>query len=124
MNGLDVLQLQKAQIANASEIAAKAFEKDPVFSYLTPDDPELRLKALTWLMTRAISYCIQYQHVYITSNLQGIAAWLPPGEFSSGTLQLLWMVLRLQLYRLPTQVGWTGVRHTLTGEKELSSPLR
>lgn len=106
MNSLDVIQLRKAQIANASEIAAKAFEDDPVFCYLTPDDPKLRLQALTWLTSRAIAYCTQYNHTYTTSDLQGIAAWLPPGDFPSNPLQLLQMVLQLQLYTLPLNVGW------------------
>ena len=42
MNSLDVLQLQPSQIVDASEIAAKAFESDPVFSFLTPDNPHLQ----------------------------------------------------------------------------------
>lgn len=106
MHSLDVIQLQKAQIANASDIAAQAFEDDPVFCYLTPDNPKRRLKALTWLTHRAIAYCIQHNHVYTTSDLQGVAAWLPPGELSSNPLQLLQMVLQLQLYAVPLNAGW------------------
>jgi GNAT superfamily N-acetyltransferase len=106
MKNLDVGQLDRTQIAMASEVAAKAFADDPVFQYLTPDDPELRFQAMIWLMNRAIAYCMQYDHVYTTPDVQGIAAWLPPGEFSSDPLQLLRMMMRLQLYALPWQVGW------------------
>ena len=107
MNCFDVIQLQPSQIPDASEIAANAFASDPVFSYLMPDDPQLRFKALAWLSNRVMAYCTQYEHIYTTSDLQGIAVWLPPGEFSSHLLQQLKMVLQLQLYRLPMKVGWS-----------------
>ncbi|MGL6343456.1 MAG: GNAT family N-acetyltransferase [Waterburya sp.] len=106
MNNFDVCQLDQFQIATASEVAAKAFGDDPVFNYLIPDDLELRFQALTWLTSKAITYCAEYKYVYTTSDLQGIAAWLPPGAFSSHPLQLLQMALQLQLYTLPLKVGW------------------
>lgn len=114
MNSLDVLQLQPSQIVDASEIAAKAFQSDPVFSYLTPDVLHLRFQALTWLTNRVMAYCSQYEQIYTTSDLQGVAAWLPPGEFSSELLQQLKMVLQLQLYRLPVKVGWNRLGRWLT----------
>jgi GNAT superfamily N-acetyltransferase len=106
MNDEDVVQLQQAQLASASEIAAKAFDDDPVFGYLTAHDRKLRFQALTWLMSRAIAYCAQHKYVYTTSNLAGIAAWLPPGSSAIHPLQLLQMIWQLQLYTLPWQVGW------------------
>lgn len=106
MNDVDICLLNPLQIAMASEIGAKAFEDDPMFVFLTPNDRELRLQALTWLMDRAIAYCTQQNHIYTTANMQGIAAWLPPGEFSGHPLQLLQMALQLQLYALPWKVGW------------------
>jgi ribosomal protein S18 acetylase RimI-like enzyme len=114
MNNLEICRLEQFQISTASEVAAKAFEDDPVFGYLTPNDRELRFQALTWLMRRVITYCSQYQHVYTTTNLQGIAAWLPPGEFSSHPLQLLQIILQLQLYALPLQVGWNRLGRWLS----------
>jgi GNAT superfamily N-acetyltransferase len=107
MNHSDICQLQSLQITAAGEVAAKAFAEDPVFLYLTPADRELHFQVLASLMSRAIAYCTQYHHVYTTSSLQGISAWLPPGEFSSNPLQLLQMIWQMQLYRLPWQVGWS-----------------
>ena len=106
MHCSDVIQLQQSHMLDASEIAAKAFESDPVFRYLTPDDLELRLQVLTWLTNKVMAYCLQYGHIYTTSDLQGVATWFPPGEFSSHLLQQLKIVLQLQLYRLPLKVGW------------------
>lgn len=104
-NSFDAIQLQRSQIASASEIAAKAFENDPVFSYLTPENRELRLQALAWLTGKAIEYCVQYNYVYTTPDLQGIAAWLPPDKFSSNPIQLLQMAWQFQLYQLPFKCG-------------------
>jgi GNAT superfamily N-acetyltransferase len=106
MENLSICHLEQSQIAIASEIAAKAFEDDPVFGYLTPSDRKLRFQSLTWLMSRAIAYCSQYNHVYTTPDLQGVAAWLPPGEFPARPLQLLQMIWQLQLHTLPLRVGW------------------
>jgi GNAT superfamily N-acetyltransferase len=106
MNNFGVCQLKRSQISAASEIAAKAFEDDPVFGYLTPDDRELQFQALTWFMGKAIAYCLPHNHVYTTSNLQGIAAWLPPEASATNPLQLLKIALQLQLYTSPLQVGW------------------
>lgn len=107
MPQLNVLPLQSSQIQDASELAATALASDPVFCYLTPDEPKLRFQALTWLTSRLMAYCIQYGHIYTTSDLQGIAAWLsPPGEFSSPLFLQLKIALQLQLYQLPVNVGW------------------
>lgn len=113
MNDVDICLLNPLQIATATEISAKAFEDDPMFVFLAPNDRELRLQALTWLMERAIAYCTQKNHVYTTANMQGIAAWLPPGEFSGHPLQLLQMALQLQLYALPWKVGWNRLGRCL-----------
>ncbi|MEM9804008.1 MAG: GNAT family N-acetyltransferase [Cyanobacteria bacterium P01_D01_bin.56] len=114
MHRSNVLQLQPSQIEKASKIAANALITDPVFSYLTPDNPELRFQALCWLTNRLMAYCIYYGHVYTTSDLQGVAAWLPPsGKFSTNLLQQLKMALQLGLYKLPVKVGWNRLARWL-----------
>jgi GNAT superfamily N-acetyltransferase len=113
-NSFDAIQLQRSQIAQASEIAAKAFESDPVFGYLTPDDRELRLQALTWLMGKAIEYCIPYNYVCTTPDLQGIAAWLPPDKFPKDPFQLLQIAVQFQLYNLPFKCGWNRLERWLS----------
>ena len=106
MGYFDVVQLKASQIADTSQIAAKAFNSDPVFNYLTPDDPHLKFQAITWFTNRVMAYCTEHEHIYTTSDLHGIAAWLPPGEFSSHLLQQFKLVLQLQLYMLLMKVGW------------------
>lgn len=110
----DVVQLQNSQVSDAGLIAAQAFENDPVFTYIISDDREFRLQSLTWLMNRVITYSTQYNHVYTTPDLEGIAAWLPPGKISSNPLQLLKMAWDLQLYALPTKIRWSRLGRCLT----------
>ena len=102
----EVIQLQRSHILEASTIAAKAFENDPVFAYAISDDREFRLQSLTWLMRKLMTYCTRYNHIYTTQDLAGIAAWLPPSKLSNDPLQLLKMAWELQLYALPTKVRW------------------
>lgn len=109
MNAIDVIQLEQSKIAESSEVAASAFKFDPVFNYLTPDDPALQFQALTWLTHQLMAYCRQYEYTYTTPDLAGVAAWLPPGEFPSDLLSQLKIVLQLQLYLLPVKAGWSQV---------------
>ena len=94
------------QLRAASEVAAKAFEDDPVLSYLTPEDRRSRLQALNWLTDKVLDYCGTHNHIYTTSDVRGVAAWLPPHQSSSDALQLLREIAQLQLYALPFKCGW------------------
>ena len=101
-----VVRLERSQIQRASEIAAKAFEDDPIFSYLTPEARQLRLKALNWLTKNALEYCYLYGHIYTTPDLKGVAAWLPPEQSSFTGIQSLQLILQLRLYLLPFKCGF------------------
>ncbi|MEM7796384.1 MAG: GNAT family N-acetyltransferase [Cyanobacteria bacterium P01_C01_bin.118] len=110
----DVIQLQTSQISDAGIVAANAFADDPVFTYIISDDREFRLQSLNWVMSKVIAYSTQYNHIYTTQDLEGIAAWLPPGKLSSNPLQLLQLVWNLQLYTLPTKIRWNRLGRCLT----------
>ena len=110
----DVIPLQPSQVLDAGIVAAKAFVDDPVLTYIISDDREFRLQSLTWLMSKLIAHSTQYRHVYTTQDLEGIAAWLPPGKLSSNLLELLKMAWELQLYALPTKVRWNRLGRCLT----------
>lgn len=110
----DITHLRKSQLLEASTIAAKAFEDDPVFTYVISDERDFRLQSLTWLTSKMIEYCTQYNYVYTTQNLEGIAAWLPPGKLSRNLFQALKMAWELQLYALPTKVHWQRLGRCLT----------
>ncbi|MEM9509005.1 MAG: GNAT family N-acetyltransferase [Cyanobacteria bacterium P01_E01_bin.35] len=109
-----VIRLERSQIQPASEIAAKAFVNDPVFSYLTPEIRQSRLKALNWLTKNALEYCYLYGHIYTTPDLKGIAAWLPPEQSSFERIQILQLILQLRLYLLPFKCGWNKLGRWLS----------
>ncbi|VEP17026.1 Acetyltransferase, GNAT family [Hyella patelloides LEGE 07179] len=114
MKNNEVVRLERSQINQASTIAAKAFEDDPVFGYLTPEAQQSRLKALTWLTKNALEYCYYYGHIYTTSDLKGIAAWLPPEKSSFAGIQQLQLILQLRLYLLPFKCGWNKLGRWLS----------
>jgi RimJ/RimL family protein N-acetyltransferase len=113
MKNYDVVRLKRSQIAHASEIAANAFADDPVFSYLMPTDKRSRWQALTWLTSKIIDYCTTCDRVYTTSDLGGVAAWLPPDRSSTNWLQLLQMAMQFQLYLFPLKCRWQRLEEWL-----------
>jgi ribosomal protein S18 acetylase RimI-like enzyme len=102
-----LVRLSQAQIKPAGEVAARAFHNDPVTIHLFPD--ESGRASMTPLYEFDIRYCTLYGETYATSsNLEGIAAWLPPGEtdmpwrkmFRAGALSLLFRAKPSILMRL------------------------
>jgi ribosomal protein S18 acetylase RimI-like enzyme len=100
--------LSHAQIKPAGEVAARAFHDDPVTVHLFPK--KSGLADMAPLYEFDIRYCTLYGETYATSaNLEGIAAWLPPGEtdmpwykiLRAGALSLLFKVKPSILMRLP-----------------------
>jgi GNAT superfamily N-acetyltransferase len=114
MKDNEVIGLERSQIPEASLIGAKAFADDPVFSYLTPEARQSRLEALTWLLNNALEYCYLYGNIYTTSDLKGVAAWLPPEKSSLTGIQLLQQILQLRLYLLPFKCGWNRLGRWLS----------
>jgi GNAT superfamily N-acetyltransferase len=74
-----MIRLSQSQIKPASKIAARAFHDDSVTVHLFPE--ESGRAGLAPLYEFDIRYCTLYGETYATSpSLEGIAAWLPPGE--------------------------------------------
>ncbi len=102
-----MIRLSQSQIKPASEVAARAFHNDPVTVHLFPKNSGLA--AMAPLYEFDIRYCSLYGETYATSpSLEGIAAWLPPGEtdmpwhkiLRAGALSLLFKVKPSMLLRL------------------------
>ena len=69
--------LQKRNVSEASLVVARAFQDDLIDSYFFPD-PEERKKKLPYFYKYRLDQAVRYGTVYATSsNLEGIAAWLP-----------------------------------------------
>jgi ribosomal protein S18 acetylase RimI-like enzyme len=103
-----MIRLSESQIRPAGEVAARAFHNDPVTVHLFPNNSGLF--DIAPLYEFDIRYCRLYGETYATSpDLEGIAAWLPPGEtdmpwhkiLRAGALSLLFKVKPSILMRLP-----------------------
>ena len=97
----NIVPLQKNQIAPAAEMLARAFDHDPFFRSLVPDD-EKRLKKATHLFAFTLKLGYRYGEVYTTSqNLEGITVWMRPGDVVIN----VWRALRCGVIPLIFRVG-------------------
>lgn len=67
------------QLPRASEVLGRAFRNDPALRFLVPEDAR-RASLAPSLLGGMARYCWLYGEVYATTDLEGIACWLPPGE--------------------------------------------
>ena len=68
----------------------RAFWDYPVSSYSYPDE-EARKRRLPYFFQYVLRYCLKYGEIHVTSsNLEGIAAWLPSQNFPI----TIWKTLR------------------------------
>ncbi|MCY6371312.1 GNAT family N-acetyltransferase [Clostridium ganghwense] len=73
----NIFLLTKAHIKPAVETLTKAFENDPVYSYLIPDEEE-RKRILPHLFQFRMCYGITYGEAYaISPDVEGLAVWIP-----------------------------------------------
>lgn len=78
-----------ADVPRLAEALARAFQDDPVFRWLVPDDAE-RL----WRSERAFSLYLRkvylaHDECYTTEGVVGGALWMPPGTWHLGPLAQL-----------------------------------
>ncbi|MDQ1373540.1 MAG: hypothetical protein QOJ09_878 [Actinomycetota bacterium] len=75
----------RADVNELSRAMARAFEDDPVMSWLYPGRPRLES------FFRGYEFKLHLQHgaVYTTDDLAGAAVWAPPDEWRTGALDLL-----------------------------------
>ena len=105
MGNVNLSEIQKLtslsndQLKLASEVLSNAFQEDPIFSKLIPNDKE-RHKTLFKIFRFQIKYCMKHGVVLSTSNLKGISLWYPPKNvfisiwksIKSGSLSLIFKI--------------------------------
>lgn len=83
------VRLQAEQMAEAGRVLARAFQDDPIWTWVFPDAKE-RASVLPWWMETSTRYCHLFGEVYTTSGpLFGAADWLTPGNTHFPTDRLL-----------------------------------
>lgn len=71
--------MPRAEIETAVGILTRAFDRDPLWTALLPDDVK-RARAFRRLWRSVIGYSIAYGMVTTTATRAGIACFLPPGR--------------------------------------------
>jgi GNAT superfamily N-acetyltransferase len=100
IDGSDVRRLAVGDVPRIARALARAFEDDPVMSWIFPDDSE-RLSRLE----RAFDFYLRniwlpHDACFATDRLFGAALWLPPDKWHVG----VWKQLRL----LPGMIAVNG----------------
>ena len=98
---LEPMRLESRHLDTAAQVLTRAFRDDPIARYLFPDDSR-RARLLPWYLGSAVRYCSNYDEVYATEALDGIAAWLPPGKTRVSNY---WHMLRSGMLLAPLKVG-------------------
>lgn len=97
-----VVKLERSQLDSASAMLSAAFAADPLFNYLTSPLNAAQSQIVQQVCRAVLTCALRHQHTYTTNLLQGVAAWIPPGQAPISLLELL----QAGLYRLPFQMPW------------------
>ena len=97
--------LEKRNVGEASLVLARAFHDDPLSSYFFPNPDERREMLPTFFEFR-LRTAVRHGMIYTTSsNMEGIAAWLPTDYGKDSMLKMLWH----GGFKLFRKVGNSGV---------------
>lgn len=85
----EIVPVHSDQCEQLGAVLARAFANDPGTSHSFPD-PARRSHCLRWMFTRWIRIMCRRGAAYTTSDLAGVALWMPPGaDAGVPTLELL-----------------------------------
>jgi ribosomal protein S18 acetylase RimI-like enzyme len=101
----NVIHLEHAHRSRAAQVLAEAFQDDPLYKLVLPDDIQ-RAKNLLWLFDKVALVGLLYGDSYATRGLEGVICCLPPG----GTTLTVGHILRTGLYAIVFKFGWAAYR--------------
>ena len=89
IDGSDIRKLTTGDVPKIARALSRAFEDDPVMSWIFPRDSErlARLESSFALYLRRI--WLQHDECYGTDRLFGAALWMPPGKWHLGIVEQL-----------------------------------
>jgi len=92
IDGSDIRKLDEADVPRIAKALARAFEDDPVLSWVFRDESErlARLERSFVLYLRRI--WLPHRECYATDRLFGASLWMPPGKWHLGFLAQLRLV--------------------------------
>jgi ribosomal protein S18 acetylase RimI-like enzyme len=75
---MEVVRIGRERLGEASDVVARAFQDDPAWVWLLPDDAR-RARLLPWLFR--VGFDVTAADVFVTAGpVLGAARWLPPGR--------------------------------------------
>lgn len=80
MSTIEVVHLNDSQIEDAASVLANAFQGDPLAKYMFPNPVE-RAKKMPLHFMPILRYGLLFGEVLTTDSLDGVAVWLPPGQW-------------------------------------------
>lgn len=92
LNPIEPNNLLASQKDRLSEVLASAFNDDPLYLHIFPDNNE-RSRSLKRLFGAVVGYSLKYGQVNSTPSVAGAACWLSPGN----TKVTFWRMLRTGL---------------------------
>jgi ribosomal protein S18 acetylase RimI-like enzyme len=105
-------RLKIHQVKPAAKTLARAFHDDPVFVYFFPEVSSREDKS-TRFFQMLISYSIHYGEAYCTTNLGGVAAWLPSDKLDMS----VWGMIRSGVLPLLLALGRNSIKRMLHFDK-------
>jgi len=90
-----IVRLAATQTSQAVEVLTRAFQNDPMYVQIFPDEDE-RARSMSWLWDAVIRYSLVYGEVHTTPGVGGLACWLSPGNAQITFWRMLRTGLRLQ----------------------------
>ncbi|MCC6142190.1 MAG: GNAT family N-acetyltransferase [Candidatus Hydrogenedentes bacterium] len=79
MNNIAILPITPDAVPELGAVMARAFEQDPVWSYMFPD-ARRRPDQLRWFFTLWIPLVAELGAAFMTADRRALALWIPPGQ--------------------------------------------
>jgi len=113
-SAIEVAHLAPNQVGEAGQVLGRAFQDDPFWMWLLPDESR-RSRVVPWAMGVAARFGHRYGDVHATAGkVEGAAIWFAPGKFPLSLVRQMlsgWILAPLKLG--PADFGrfMSGVNH-------------
>lgn len=115
----ELYQLTSKDLLQASDILGKAFMDDPIWIEILKDE----LEKFSIVFEVPLKHTLKYGKIYgYSSNLEGIAAWLPSHNVNMNFFQFIWSGAFRSALKLGKKIGKRiqEVFKTITEDRELN----
>ncbi len=106
----NTIRARPDQLRESGAVLARAFDDDPMMTYILPDDAA-RMKSGAWFFTAAAKYGNKFGEIYTTADgVEGDAIWLPPGQQKVSP----WRMAQVGMLAAPLHFGFSAFGRFLT----------